>query len=44
MLLVDAGLFTGEQVAVKEIDKDLVSNTELPKILSEGEILGKLYV
>lgn len=35
-------LTTGEQVAIKEIDKDLVSNAELPKILAEGEILGRL--
>lgn len=37
-------LTTGEQVAVKEIEKDLVSKTELPKILSEGQILSRLCV
>ena len=35
-------LQTGQQLAVKEIQKDLLSKTELPKILSEGKVLAEL--
>ena len=35
-------LKTGEQLAVKEIQKDLLNKAELPKILNEGKILAGL--
>lgn len=35
-------LQTGQQLAVKEIQKDLLSKTELPKILNEGKVLAAL--
>lgn len=35
-------LQTGEQLAVKEIQKDLLNKSELPKILNEGKILAGL--
>lgn len=35
-------LQSGQTVAVKEIQKDLLSKSELPKILKEGEILAQL--
>ena len=35
-------LQTGEQLAIKEIQKDLLSKTELPKILNEGKVLAEL--
>ena len=33
---------TGQQLAVKEIQKDLLSKSELPKILNEGKVLATL--
>ncbi len=35
-------LQTGQQLAVKEIQKDLLSKSELPKILNEGKVLAGL--
>ena len=35
-------LETGQQLAVKEIQKDLLSKAELPKILNEGKVLAGL--